>query len=162
MLTYTTGNLLTSPAQVLVNPVNTVGVMGKSLALAFAQGYPGLLPAYRTACHRGQLAIGRPWVYRTGSVLIVNFPTKRHWRDPSRLADIEAGLRAFGPLARSARLTSAAFPALGCGRGGLPWDRVRPLMSRYLAPPPLDVFIYAPPSVLLGRRTASPNAHVIV
>lgn len=156
MLTYTTGDLLTSPAQALVNPVNTTGVMGRGLALAFAQRYPGLLPAYRTACHRGQLAIGRPWIFRTGSVVIVNFPTKRHWRDPSRLADIEAGLRAFGPLARSARLTSVAFPALGCGLGGLPWDRVRPLMARYLGPLPLDVALYLPSPTASARRDEGP------
>ncbi len=145
MLTYVTGDVLASPAQTLVVPVNCVGVMGKGLALAFRRAYPDLPPAYQAACRRGDLRPGQPWLYRGSRRWILCFPTKRHWRDPARLDDIAAGLAAFARLTAHTDFRSVAFPALGCGAGGLSWpDAVRPLMDAALRPLPLPVFVYLP------------------
>jgi len=146
VITYVKGDILTSPAKTLVNTVNLVGVMGKGLALRFKQVYPEMFVAYQTACQSGAIAVGRPWLYKTSRKWIVNFPTKRHWRNRSRLDDIEAGLKTFARTCVDEGIDSIAFPALGCGNGELVWDTVRPLMERYLHSLPIDVFIYPPKS----------------
>ena len=150
-LTYVGGDLLNSPAQTLVNPVNLVGVMGAGLALRFKQAYPEMFIEYREACRTGAIAVGRPWIYRTPRKWIMNFPTKRYWRQRSRIEDIEAGLATFVRTYASEGIRSVAFPALGCGNGGLPWGEVRPLMERYLKDLPIDVFIYILPEETKGR-----------
>lgn len=143
MLTYIEGNLFLSPAQTLVNTVNTVGVMGKGIAKAFKAIYPEMFAAYAAWCQRGELAPGKLHLYRTPHKWILNFPTKQHWRQPSRLADIEAGLEAFVRGYEAQGITSVAFPQLGCGNGGLDWEReVRPLMERHLADLPIDVYVH--------------------
>lgn len=145
MITYTSGNLLASRAQTLANPVNTVGVMGAGLALAFARAFPAILRPYQEACRTGTLAIGRPWLYRETEPWILHFPTKADWRQPSQLRFIAAGLAAFCDTYATDGITSAAFPALGCGYGGLDWGAVRALMASVLGPLPLSVLVYAPP-----------------
>jgi O-acetyl-ADP-ribose deacetylase (regulator of RNase III) len=143
MLTYIEGNLFLSPAQTLVNTVNTVGVMGKGIAKAFKAIYPEMFAAYAARCERGELAPGTLHLHRTPHKWILNFPTKRHWRQPSRLADIEAGLDAFVRGYERQGITSVAFPQLGCGNGGLDWEAdVRPLMERRLALLPIDVYVH--------------------
>lgn len=152
MLVYAEADLLTSPAQTLVNTVNLVGVMGKGLALNFKQVYPEMFKAYQSACETRLIRVGRPWIYRTSRKLILNFPTKSHWRERSRIEDIEAGLRTFVNVYADEGVTSVAFPALGCGNGQLDWNQVRPLMERYLKPLPIPVFIYPP-----GQETGYPG-----
>jgi O-acetyl-ADP-ribose deacetylase (regulator of RNase III) len=143
MLTYVEGNLFLSPAQTLVNTVNTVGVMGKGIAKTFKAIYPEMYAAYAARCERGELAPGRLHLHRTPHKWILNFPTKRHWRQPSRLADIEAGLDAFVRGYEAQGITSVAFPQVGCGNGGLDWEgEVRPLMERRLADLPIDVYVH--------------------
>ncbi len=95
MLTYLTTSLFDSPAQTLVNPVNTVGVMGKGIALIFKQLYPEMYEQYRQLCQAGKLDIGKLYVYRTPHKIIVNFPTKKHWRGRSQLDYVQAGLEEF-------------------------------------------------------------------
>ena len=98
MISYVTGNLLAADSEALVNAVNCVGVMGRGVALAFKRTFPANYKAYKAACDRGELQPGRMFVFETGEMmprLIINFPTKRHWRARSRLADIEAGLSAL-------------------------------------------------------------------
>src|SRR5688572_26562315 len=95
MLTFVRGNLFESPAKVLVNTVNTVGVMGKGIALSFKQIYPEMFQRYVQLCESGQLDIGKLWLYKTPHKWILNFPTKKNWRAPSRLEYLEAGLRKF-------------------------------------------------------------------
>ncbi len=146
VLTYVEGDMLTSPAQTLVNTVNLVGVMGKGLALRFKQVYPEMFAEYQTACRNGAIGVGRPWLYKTSRKWIMNFPTKRHWRNRSQLADIVAGLENFARTCVDAGIYSVAFPALGCGNGELVWNEVRPVMERYLRHLPIDVFIYPPQS----------------
>ena len=88
----TSGDVLKSSAQTLVNTVNCVGVMGKGIALAFKRRYPDMFKDYVARCDRGEVELGRPYLYRASDHWIVNSPTKKHWRAVSRLSDIEAGL----------------------------------------------------------------------
>ncbi len=143
MLTYVVGDLFRSPAHVLVNTVNTVGVMGKGIAKTFKQIYPEMFEKYRQLCETGALTVGKLWIYKTPNKWILNFPTKTTWRQPSRLEYIEQGLSAFLKAYADRGVTSIAFPALGCGNGELDWEnQVRPLMEQYLKPLPIDIFIY--------------------
>lgn len=145
MITYDQGSLFTSSAQALVNTVNTVGVMGKGIALSFKIQYPDMFQAYKAACADGKVRIGSLWLWNAPARLIVNFPTKKHWRNPSQLPWIEDGLKAFVNLYEAAGITSVAFPPLGCGNGGLDFlTQVQPLMEQYLAPLPIAVTIYGP------------------
>lgn len=143
MLIYRSSNLFDSPAQTLVNPVNTVGVMGKGLALAFKHRYPEMFTTYRRLCQAQQLTVGKLWLFKTDDKWVLNFPTKRNWRNPSELAFIEAGLQKFVATYQERRIQSIAFPQLGVGNGGLDWaNDVQPLMKRYLHPLPIDVYIH--------------------
>lgn len=152
MLSYVSGNLFESPAQTLVNTVNTVGVMGKGIALTFKRLFPDMFREYQGLCERGELRIGSLHLWVTGSKIVLNFPTKEHWRNPSTLAYIEAGLRTFVATYEDAGIHSIAFPPLGCGNGELEFSDVRPLMERYLEPLPIRVYLYAP-----LPRTAAPE-----
>jgi len=144
MICYVTGDLFSSPAKVLVNTVNTVGVMGKGIALRFKQVYPEMFRQYQTLCEGGQLKIGNLWLYKTPHKWVLNFPTKENWRKPSKPEYIEAGLRKFVASYTAQGITSIAFPRLGCGNGELDWERtVQPLMEAYLDKLPVDIFVYA-------------------
>lgn len=153
MITYLSGDLFQSPAQVLVNPVNTVGVMGKGIALKFKQVYPEMFEAYRNHCERGNLQIGQLYLYKTPNKWILNFPTKKHWHNPSRAEYIEAGLAKLRDRCSEMGMTSIAFPALGCGNGELDFEtQVRPLMEGYLGRLSVPTFIY-----LSGVKTDPPE-----
>ncbi|HEX8632050.1 MAG TPA: macro domain-containing protein [Catenuloplanes sp.] len=131
------GNLLAADADALVNTVNTVGIMGKGIALQFKRAYPANYRAYRSACARGDVQLGRMFVFDTGLVgprrYIINFPTKQHWRNPSRVHDIQAGLDDLVDVVAQHGITSIAIPALGCGNGGLAWSDVRPAIEQACA-----------------------------
>jgi O-acetyl-ADP-ribose deacetylase (regulator of RNase III) len=143
MISYVAGDLFDSRAQVLTNTVNCVGVMGKGLALEFKKRYPALFHEYSARCARGDMKIGEPWLWEDAEVQILNFPTKRHWRERSRLEDVEAGLEWLAAHYGVLGIYTIAMPALGCGNGGLPWDAVRPLMETHLGGlPDLEVFVY--------------------
>lgn len=142
MLSYIEGDIFSSPAQVLVNTVNTVGVMGKGLALSFKQRYPKMFEAYRSACEKKQLRVGKLMLWYEPDHWILMFPTKENWRYPSRLEYIEKGLATFVRSYAEKQITSIAFPKLGCGNGELSWDDVRPIMEKYLSPLPIDVYVY--------------------
>jgi len=143
MITYVVCDLFASPAQTLVNTVNTVGVMGKGIAKDFKAIYPEMFARYQQLCERDQFNIGQLWPYRTPNKLVLNFPTKKHWRSPSRPEYIEAGLKTFAEKYHLYGVTSISFPLLGCGNGELDWEsQVRPLMERYLGKLPIDVFIH--------------------
>ncbi len=143
MILYVTGDLFQSPAQVLVNTVNTVGVMGKGVAYGFKRLFPEMFEQYRDLCERGQLKVGMLWLYKTSNKWVLNFPTKEHWRNPSRLDYIQAGLEKFVQTYADMGIHSIAFPPLGCGNGQLDFkSQVQPLMQRYLRSLPIDIFIY--------------------
>lgn len=143
MITYVRGDMFTSPARVLVNTVNTVGVMGKGIAKDFKMYFPEMFEQYQKFCESGELEVGRLFYYRGPHKSILNFPTKRHWRQKSRIEDIEAGLNTFVEKYAQYSISSIAFPQLGCGNGELDWEaQVRPLMERYLGPLPISVYIH--------------------
>lgn len=159
-VTVVSGNLLKSQMQTLVNTVNTVGVMGKGIALAFKKAYPAMFEDYVARCERGEVALGRPYVYKAADRLIVNFPTKAHWRAVSRLSDIEEGLEHLAAHYREWGVTSIAVPPLGCGNGQLEWDVVGPTLVRHLSRLDIPVELYAPSgasvapgSVLFGAES---------
>src|SRR5947207_12486615 len=122
------GDMFATKMQTLVNTVNCVGVMGKGIAQLFKQKYPEMFADYLSRCERGEVKLGRPYHFKDLSgTSIVNFPTKSHWRASTRLADVEAGLDYFAQHFNQWRITSVAFPPLGCGNGGLEWRIVGPL-----------------------------------
>lgn len=143
MITYVVGDLFKSPARVLVNTVNTVGVMGKGLAKDFKTIYPEMFKQYQLLCEKGQFNVGQLWLFKTNHKWILNFPTKKNWKHPSKIEYIDAGLQKFVSTYADKGITSASFPLLGCGNGGLDWEReVRPLMEYYLKNLPIDIYIH--------------------
>lgn len=147
MITYVVGeSIFDSKAQCLVNPVNTVGIMGKGLALEFKRHYPDMFSSYRKMCEEGALKIGQVafWAPKNRpNHIICIFPTKVHFRNKSFIHNIEKGLQSFVKYAPIMNITSAAFPKLGCGLGGLDFENhVQPLMERILGETNLDIEIY--------------------
>ena len=135
MIEYKTGDILTEGAEALVNTVNCVGVMGRGLALQFKKAFPDNFDAYAAACRQGTVQPGRLFVFETGWMYpryIINFPTKRHWRDKSRMEDIEAGLATLTREIRERNIGSIALSPLGSGLGGLDWAAVRPRIEASL------------------------------
>ena len=139
-----TGDLLASSHQTIVNTVNTVGVMGKGIALSFKKRYPAMFEDYVQRCERGEVKLGQPYVVPVADHLVVNFPTKGHWRSVSKLADIVAGLEYLEAHYREWGITSIAVPPLGCGNGQLEWEVVGPTLVRHLARLDIPVELYAP------------------
>ena len=143
-------NIFDSECIYLVNPVNCVGVMGAGLALEFRKRYPQMYEEYKDLCGRGRFGIGEIQIVKvnpSGHKYIINFPTKRHWNEPSQLNYIEIGLKRLLPDLMTGSINSIAFPALGCGLGGLDWENeVKPLMLRYLEKVPdyVRIEIYPP------------------
>ncbi|MFY0664302.1 MAG: macro domain-containing protein [Natronospirillum sp.] len=129
MIQYRQGDLLEADVEALVNTVNTVGVMGKGIALMFKKRFPVNMNAYSQACKQGQVHIGQMFVTETGELMgprwIVNFPTKQHWRDSSQMEWIETGLQDLRRFIVQEQVNSIAIPALGAGNGGLNWDDVK-------------------------------------
>jgi O-acetyl-ADP-ribose deacetylase (regulator of RNase III) len=149
MIQFRQGNLLEFDAEALVNPVNCVGVMGKGLALQFKNAFPDNFRQYKKACDAKEVRPGQMFTIATGSILnpryIINFPTKRHWKDPSRLKDIEAGLQALITELKDSSIKSVAIPSLGCGHGGLDWATVRPMIIEALSKvPDVDAVVFEP------------------
>jgi O-acetyl-ADP-ribose deacetylase (regulator of RNase III) len=142
VLTYIHTSILDSKAQTVTNTVNTVGVMGKGLASAMKRRYPEMFREYARLCAARKFDIGQLWLWKAPNQWILNFPTKRHWRNPSQLSYIEVGLRKFVLEYERRGIWEIAFPRLGCGNGNLDWADVRPLMERYLANLPIPVYIH--------------------
>lgn len=142
MIKYMIGDYYMAPVQVIVNPVNTVGVMGKGIALQFKKMYPNMFKQYQKYCEDGSFTIGKLWLYKTNNKWIMNFPTKKSWRNKSKLEYVEKGLQKFVDTYQQKGITSIAFPELGCGNGGLDWKEVKPLMDKYLKNLPIDVYVY--------------------
>lgn len=141
-ISYCKGDIFNSAAQVIVNPVNCKGYMGKGLALAFKKRYPHMFVSYQQECLEGKLYIGRPILYKSSTPWILNFPTKDHWRDDSKIEYLEKGLHYFITSYKSLGIKSVAFPKLGVGLGKLSWKDVGPLMITYLSQVDIDVCIY--------------------
>jgi hypothetical protein len=116
--------------------------MGKGIAREFKELHPDMFAAYKRICDRGALEPGKLWVWPASNHLILCFPTKKHWRNPSRLEWINAGLDKFVAVYKTLGVREISFPRLGCGNGGLDWNDVRPLMERHLSDLPIPVFIH--------------------
>ncbi len=149
MIEYITGNIFESQAQALVNTVNTVGVMGKGIALQFKKEFPNNYRQYAQACKDGTLQIGQLLVVEDQSLLygkktIINFPTKTDWRKPSEYTYIEQGLIDLVRIIQEQKWASIAIPPLGAGNGGLDWYKVKNLMNRYLSGLNCTIRIYEP------------------
>lgn len=149
MIREARGDLLRADAEALVNTVNTVGVMGKGIALQFKRAYPAMFEAYYTAAKAGVIQLGKVHVWETGLMThpryIISFPTKGHWKSDSQLSDIEAGLADLVDVVRDLGITSVALPPLGCGNGGLAWRDVEPLIrSAFEALPNVELLLYGP------------------
>lgn len=149
MIQYVIGNLLESHADALVNTVNTVGVMGKGIALQFKNEFGNNYKVYRKAFKDGELAIGRLIITEEESLLygkkqIINLPTKTDWRKPSEYSYIEAGLKELAREIKEKNIKSVAIPPLGAGNGGVDWERVKKLIELNLNGLESDIYIYQP------------------
>lgn len=144
MMHHCTTTVFNVGAEVIVNTVNCVGVMGNGLALECRLRYPEMFADYVERCRRGEVRIGSPYLYwYTPKFGILNFPCKQHWKYPSRLAWIAQGLMGVRALPNLSRITSIAFPILGCHLGRLCEADVRPMMERLLADLPTEIFVCA-------------------
>jgi O-acetyl-ADP-ribose deacetylase (regulator of RNase III) len=149
MIQFVEGNLLESQAEALVNTVNTVGVMGKGIALQFKNAYPENYKQYVQACKDKTIGIGKLLVTEEqtlmyGKKIIVNFPTKTDWRKPSEYSYIEQGLTALVQIIQTRGIKSIAIPPLGAGNGGLDWSRVKSLIEKHLSTLDCQVMVYQP------------------
>lgn len=155
MIKFLKGDLLKADAHALVNTVNTVGVMGKGIALQFREAFPYNYKVYSQACKKNELEPGKllsvpdsNLLY--GEKLIVNFPTKKHWRQPSKYEYIKKGLIALRSLMEKENIKSIAIPPLGAGNGGLDWLKVKPMIVDALGDLPAEILIYEPNADIKG------------
>ena len=149
MIRFTQGNLLEAEVEAIVNTVNTVGVMGKGIALMFKDKFPENFRAYAAACKRGEVQIGQMFVTPSpelsGPRWIINFPTKKHWRQPSKLEWIIEGLKDLRAVIQEKKIRSIAIPPLGSGNGGLEWSDVRAQIETALgALENVNIVVYEP------------------
>jgi len=150
MLTFTEGNLLKADTEALVNTVNTVGVMGKGIALMFKEAFPENFRAYSAACKKHEVKVGQIFATERqdlvgGPKWIINFPTKQHWRNPSKIEWIKEGLQDLVRFIREHKIKSIALPPLGSGNGGLDWKDVRPFVQAALENlQDVEVVVYEP------------------
>ena len=150
MIKYVQGDIFLSDAEAIVNTVNTVGVMGKGLALQFKKKFPENYKAYVKACQEGKVSLGKMFIYPHQNLLgnlryIINFPTKGHWKGNSNIDDIRSGLESLRNDLKHLGIKSIAIPPLGCGLGGLSWRDVRGLIEETFKDiQDIDIFVYAP------------------
>ena len=149
MVRFEEGNLLDADVEALVNTVNTVGVMGKGIALMFKEQFPDNFREYAAACKTGEVRLGEMFVTENSDFLgpkwIVNFPTKDHWRSRTRLEWIAQGMKALVRVIEERQIRSIAVPPLGCGNGGLNWRNVKPVIESALAEVEgIEAIIYEP------------------
>ena len=150
MITFTQGNLLEAHAEVLVNTVNTVGVMGKGIALMFKERFAENFRRYAAACKAREVQTGKMFVTPVheldGPRWIVNFPTKQHWRSPSRLEWVQEGLQDLRRFLLEQHIQSVAIPPLGAGNGGLEWAKVREQITQTLGDLDIEILVFEPTS----------------
>ncbi len=169
MIELTQGDILKVDAEALVNTVNCVGVMGRGIALQFRKAFPENFKAYEAACKTRQVQPGKMFIYDLNRLytprFIINFPTKRHWKDKSRIEDIKSGLADLIGVVQQQQIRSVAIPPLGCGLGGLNWEDVRPLIiEAFQSAPEVTVLLFepvgAPQAAAMVRDNKVPNMTV--
>ncbi len=163
MIDYISGDILTADTEALVNTVNCVGIMGRGIALQFKNAFPENYKAYVRACDLNEVQPGRMFVYQNNRLhepkYIINFPTKRHWKEKSRLADIDSGLVALKNEILTRGIKSIAVPPLGSGLGGLNWADVKPRIEASLSNiPDLRVVVYEPKGAPTPQEMVSSKA----
>lgn len=156
MINYVTGNIMDSEAQAIVNTVNTVGVMGKGIALQFKKAYPNNYKAYSVACKNNEVVVGKMFVttdrnISSGEKIIINFPTKQNWRKPSEYIYIEDGLDDLIDVIKHNQIKSIAIPPLGAGNGGLKWEKVKKIIEDKLSSLNIEIFVYEPTSQMVEK-----------
>lgn len=163
MITYTTGDLFEAQTEAIVNTVNTVGVMGKGIALQFKNRFPENYQIYKKACDQSLLKIGDLLITENNSLFfkyIINFPTKKHWRNPSKYEYVEKGLDALIEEVKIRNIKSVALPPLGAGNGKLEWDKVKEMLNEKLkALPEVDFIIFEPQARFEARDNIKKAVH---
>lgn len=141
-----TGNIFVSQAQTCVNTINCVGVMGAGIAFEYRLRYPGMFQHYRLLCEQGEIDIGKLWIYKAADRWVLNFPTKKHWRNPSKEEFLHAGLEKFMATYKQRGISSVAFPLLGAQMGGLSAERSLEIMLEHLdgCDIPVEIYRYSP------------------
>jgi O-acetyl-ADP-ribose deacetylase (regulator of RNase III) len=163
MITYKIGDILQENTEAIINTVNCVGVMGRGIALQFKNRFPGNFKAYYFACKNNEVRPGHMFVHKINEFsnpkFIINFPTKRHWRDKSKIEDIESGLQSLVCLINQLNIQSIAIPPLGCGLGGLDWQQVKPKIEAALQSinKTVDIVIYEPNETPVTMATPYPT-----
>ena len=162
MIHFTKGNMMTSSAEALVNTVNTVGVMGKGIALQFKEEFPKNFLAYKVACSSGELTPGKLLITKElnsngEEKIIINFPTKLHWRNPSKYEYITEGLKELTNAISEHNIKSIAIPPLGCGNGGLDWNIVKGMIEETLKDVVCEIYIYEPNTEIKQTLQAKPK-----
>lgn len=145
-IVYVSGDILKATTEAVINPVNCVGIMGAGLAKQFSDKYPKMYKDYRDICHYGELNPGRLHVFDrerfSPPFYIINFPTKKHWKNPSKLEYIESGLVTLVQILGRLGAKSISIPKLGCGLGGLDWHDVNSLIKRHLSDVRVKIVAY--------------------
>jgi O-acetyl-ADP-ribose deacetylase (regulator of RNase III) len=148
MIEYKTGDIFANDAQAIVNTVNCVGVMGKGLALQYKNKFPQNFKEYAKACKEELVQPGKMFVHQTGQPtnpkFIINFPTKRHWRDKSKIEDIQNGLDDLIQVIEKLNISSISVPPLGSGLGGLDWQIVKQIIEQKLASEDCKIIVFEP------------------
>ena len=149
MLEFVKGDFFDFDADIRVNTVNCVGVMGAGVALAFKNKYPEMFKEYVRQCKEKEIAPGKPSVWKQGDMFskgleIINFPTKNHWRNPSEYEYVENGLIWLSKYLEDKQGLTITLPALGCGHGGLDWRRVKRLIIKYLEGKSNRILVFEP------------------
>jgi O-acetyl-ADP-ribose deacetylase (regulator of RNase III) len=169
MIELTQGDILKANAEALVNTVNCVGIMGRGIALQFRKAFPDNFKAYEAACKAQLVQPGKMFIHDLNRLynprFIINFPTKRHWKSKSRIEDIELGLVDLIDFAKQQQFRSIAVPPLGCGLGGLDWEKVRPLIiEAFQSLPEVKVLLFepdgAPQATAMVKENKVPNMTV--
>lgn len=158
MIIFLHGDMWAINATIRVNTVNCVGTMGKGVALDFKKRYPLMYKDYKDACKEGLIEPGwmQEWYDPISKTTIINFPTKRHWRENSRYEDIETGLQNLRLMLMNKPWTTITIPALGCGNGGLDWDVVKPMITTALDCLDHKILVFEP---LYELRLPRPRRH---
>lgn len=144
-LKYVTGNMFDVDVDIRINTINCVGAMGKGVALQFKRMYPKLYSDYRVECRRGRITTGKMYIWRgANNVHVVNFPTKDDWHKKSEYSFIEGGLVALRNYLRTLGQVSVAMPPIGCGNGGLSWDRIKRMINKHLSGLEATIYVFEP------------------
>jgi len=159
MIEFVQGDIFDKEVDIRINTVNCVGVMGAGVALAFKQRYPEMFKDYQSACKSGLVRPGVMHIWRSlEGDWIINFPTKRDWKEPSRYEDIDSGLDDLRQYLNSVGPVTVALPALGCGHGGLDWNRVSDMISRKLEGISAHIYVFEPSASRRAGNRSSFNS----